>query len=208
MGARHADRLWILGGVVVLALLVLAGYLLLIKPKYDEAETVRGQTETSEIQLITLRRRIGELKVQKAQMDKYKADRAAKQAAMPATSGLPDLLRQLQSSSDQVGVSVSGISVSAPEVATEAGSPAVYSVPITVGVDGTAADLGRFLTDLQSTQARAILIDTANLSPKSGTDDAAGTEVDADSTLSLSLSLHAFVAPPAGAGTPSITTTN
>jgi Tfp pilus assembly protein PilO len=207
MGTRQSDRLWIGGGAVVIVLLVLAGYFLLIKPKYDEADAVRGQTETSDVRLITLRRRLAELKEQRSKLAEFKSTLKTNQAALPADSGVPDFLRQLQASSDQVGVSVNGMSVNVPEPVPAAGSPTVYALPITVAVEGPADHLEEFVSQLQDVQPRAVLIESANLSPKGGDDSADSTSAGAAS-LSLSLSLKAFVAPPAGAGTPRITTTN
>ena len=69
--------------------------------------------------------------------------------------------------------------------------------------DGAAGDLDRFLQRLQSSsQSRAVLIETATLGPQAGGTDS-GTVTDG---MNLNLTLMAFVAPPAGSGTPTVIT--
>ena len=41
MGTHRVDRMWLLGGVLVVVLLVVAGRFLLIHPKYSDAAGVR-----------------------------------------------------------------------------------------------------------------------------------------------------------------------
>ena len=193
MGARYADRLWMFAGAAVIVVLTVIGYFFVIGPKYAEADDVRAQAETTETQMVVLRKRIAELEKQKTNLAKYRAALKSNQQALPSDPGLPDFLRQLQSSGDDVGVDVSGVTVSAAEQVD--GSSTIWALPITLTATGDADDLGDFLDELQSTQPRAVLVESANLT-SSG-----------DAGTSISLSLKAFVAPPAGAGAPAITTT-
>ena len=193
MGARYADRLWMFAGAAVIVALTVVGYFFVIGPKYAEADDVRGQAETIETQMVVLRKRIAELEKQKSSLAKYRAALKANQRALPSDPGLPDFLRQLQSSGDDVGVDVSGVTVSGAEQV--GGSADLWALPITLTATGDADELGDFLEELQSTQPRAVLVESANLT-SSG-----------DAGTSISLSLKAFVAPPAGAGAPAITTT-
>jgi Tfp pilus assembly protein PilO len=193
MGARYADRLWMFAGAAVIVVLTVIGYFFVIGPKYAEADDVRAQAETTETQMVVLRKRIAELEKQKTNLAKYRSALKTNQQALPSDPGLPDFLRQLQSSGDDVGVDVSGVTVSAAEQVD--GSSTVWALPITLTASGDADKLGDFLDELQSTQPRAVLVESANLT-SSG-----------DAGTSISLSLKAFVAPPAGAGAPAITTT-
>lgn len=193
MGARYADRLWMFAGAAVIVVLTVIGYFFVIGPKYAEADDVRAQAETTETQMVVLRKRIAELEKQKTNLAKYRAALKTNQEALPSDPGLPDFLRQLQSSGDDVGVDVSGVTVNGAEQVD--GSSTVWALPITLTATGDADELGEFLDELQSTQPRAVLVESANLT-SSG-----------DAGTSISLSLKAFVAPPAGAGAPAITTT-
>jgi type IV pilus assembly protein PilO len=205
MGTRHADRIWMIAGATVIVLLAVASWLLLISPKYAEKDEVEGQTEDTQTQLVTLSKRINELKKKQAVITTLQAALDKKQTALPADSGVPAFLNQLQKAGSDTDVSVTGVAVGAP--AQQANLSAVWALPITLTADGSTADLERFLTTLQTGQARAVLIEAANLTPKSdsGTaDDSASADTSADK-MSISLSLKAFVAPPAGAGAPSVT---
>lgn len=193
MGARHADRIWMIGGAAVIALLVVVSWFLLIGPRYTAADDVRAQTEDTQVQLISLRKRITELKKQQAELGTIQAALAKKQKALPADSGVPAFLRQLQDAGTATSVDVTGVSVSAP--AQMINLPTVWSLPITLTAQGSSTALESFLTTLQTGQARAVLIEKANLSPQSDTT----TTTDAGAgSLSLSISLRAFVAPASG----------
>ncbi len=194
MGARHADRIWMIGGAVVVALLVVAGWFLLIGPRYTAADDVRAQTEDTQVQLISLRKRITELKKQQADLGTIEAALAKKQKALPADSGVPAFLRQLQDAGTATSVDVTGVSVSTPVQMVNL--PTVWSLPITLTAQGTSTALESFLTTLQTGQARAVLIEKANLSPQADTTTTTGA--DTGSLLSLSISLKAFVAPATG----------
>ncbi|GGK86506.1 type 4a pilus biogenesis protein PilO [Mangrovihabitans endophyticus] len=220
MGRFRADRVWQAAGLAVILLLAAGGWFLFIGPKYAEADETRAERETVEIQTITLRKRVGQLKQESDELPKYKAALKQAQAALPADSGVPDFLRQLQASGDELGVDVNGISVAAPsEVVEQAG---VYELPMTVSVNGTAARLSSFLTRMQSAQPRAVLITAATLTSQgtsgststdststdsAGTDENGGDAGDADqaATMTLSLALKAYVIPPAGTGAPTVT---
>ena len=205
MSARYADRLWMFAGAAVIVVLTVICYFLVISPKYAEADEVRGQTETTQTQIAVLRKRIAELEKQKSKLPQFKAALKRNQRALPSDSGLPDFLRQLQTSGDDVDVEVSGIAVSAPEL--EEGFTTVWALPITLTATGDAENLGRFLDQLQATQPRAVLVQSANMTAQGGETAADGATDTGAPETAISLSLQAFVAPPAGSGAPTITTT-
>jgi Tfp pilus assembly protein PilO len=177
MGTRHADRIWMIGGAAVVALLVVAGWYLLIRPQYTATDDVHAQTRDTQVQLVTLRKRITELKKQQANLDTIEAALAKRQKALPGTA---------------TGVDVTGVAVSSPTQL--ANPPAVWSLPITLTAKGTAAALVSFLTTLQTGQARAVLIEKANLTPLTDTADSSTPT----GSLSMSISLKAFVATTSG----------
>ncbi len=202
MGTRHADRLWIFGGVAVVLVLAVISWFFVISPKYAEADTVRTEAADTELKISQLRKRIAELEKDRARLPEFRRTLERNRNALPADSGVPDFLRQLQRSGDALDVTVGGINVSAPALAT--GFTSVYALPMTLTAEGDPDDLGSFLRQLQDSQPRAVLIDSANLTAQ-GAGGAADTSGAGDMTVNLSL--KAFVAVPAGAGAPTITTT-
>ena len=204
MGARNVARIWVIAGAAVIVLLAVASWFLLIGPKYTEAAEVRSQVEDTETQLIALRKKIAGLEEQKARLSTYKSALKANQQALPADSGVPDFLRQLQTSGEATGVKVSGVSVAPPAQAT--GMSGVWQLPITLTAEGDPDNLGAFLNQLQSVQPRAVLVENANLTQSAGTAGTGGTGGGSSEKPSLSLSLLAYVAPPAGSGAPIVTT--
>jgi type IV pilus assembly protein PilO len=194
MGARHADRLWLIAGAAVIALLSVVTWFLLVSPAHTEASDLRAEADTTRAQATELRKRTAVLKKEKADLPELEATLAAYQDALPSDSGVPAFLRQLQDSGGKVGVVVSGIRVSAP--APQIDQPGVWALPIQLSATGSAARLGDFLDLLQGAdQKRAVLIESAALV----TDDET-------KALSLDLAVKAFVAPPVGAGVPVVTT--
>lgn len=192
MAGRHIDRIWISAGAAVIVVLVAVGWFLLISPKYTEAADIRAQADTTRTQQLTLKRKLTELQKQSTQLAEFQAVLTKNEKALPSGSGVPDFLRQLQSSGDLAGVVVSNVTVAPPTLV--ANSSTVYEVAMTMNADGTSDQLGAFLVRLQNVQPRAVLIGSANLV----TQDAGAA--------TLNLMLKAFVVPPAGSGTPTITT--
>ena len=195
MGTRHADRLWIAAGALVIALLTVVTWFLLVNPRAGEVDDLAEQTEVASLQAASLRKNTADLKAKQQNIVKLTAARDALQDALPSDSGVPAFLRQLQVSGTKVGVDVSGITVGTPE--QEESMPGVWSLQIQLTAEGSANQLGDFLHQLQSSsQKRAVLIEAGNL-------DASG---DAAADQSLSFTVKAFVAPPIGAGAPTVTT--
>ncbi|MEU7907044.1 type 4a pilus biogenesis protein PilO [Actinoplanes sp. NPDC049118] len=200
MRTRHADRLWVIAGAVVVALLGAVTWLLLVNPQHTEAADLEEQTEAATAQVTQLRKRNAELAADQAKIGELTKQYDALAAALPPDSGVPEFLRQLQASGNAVDVEVSGITVGVP--AEEKTSPGVWALPIQLNAEGTAKRLGAFLQLLQGAdQKRAVLIETANVSAGDSDDN----ESDAAPQMLLNLGIKAFVAPPPGAGAPKVT---
>src|SRR3954452_7515546 len=107
----HADRLWVLGGVVGGVALLALGWLLLISPTNSRADDLQQQADTAQVQLIALQKRINGLQEQQAHLADYQAELTRNRHALPSDPAIPDLLRQLQAAGDAAGVSVSGVTV-------------------------------------------------------------------------------------------------
>jgi Tfp pilus assembly protein PilO len=193
MRTRHADRLWMIAGAAVAALLGVVTWLLLVTPQHNETDELHGQTDEAVAQVGKLRKRTAELAAAHAHVDQLTRIRDARAAALPPDASVPAFLRQMQASGSAVDVDVSGITVGQP--AEVEGVAGVWALPIELTAEGTVAHLGSFLDRLQSAgQKRAVLIESGELSGGDG-----------EGQTGLKLAVKAFVAPPAGAGAPTVT---
>ena len=193
---HRVDRLWLLGGVVVMLLLVAGSWFLLISPKNTEADDVRSSAADASAQLVVLKHQVSSLKAESAKLASYKSQLKTNQNALPTTSGVPDFLRQLQDSGTAVNVEISNLSVGAPQASKVV--PSVYELPISLSALGGVADMSAFLNRLQQVQPRAVLIESLGLTET--------TVVATETTETASITLLAFVSPPAGSGKPTVTT--
>jgi Tfp pilus assembly protein PilO len=198
MRTRHAARLWILAGAVAAAAIVAVTALVLVPTLRTDTDALREQAGFAEVQAAKLRGTNARLAADQANIGKLTSEVQALTTALPADSGVPVFLRQLQATGTAVGVDVSGLTVGAPEA--DKNVTGVWALRIQLTADGSATQLDRFLDRLQgSAGTRAVLIETANL-----TESAAGPDSTAP-RMTLNLNIKAFVAPPAGAGAPTVT---
>ncbi|MFI7598753.1 hypothetical protein [Actinoplanes sp. NPDC049681] len=180
-------------GVIVTAVLIAVTYFGVVSTTKAEAAELASETEERQAQTIDLRKRVAKLADEKKNEKSLTATRDTYRDALPSGSGVPAFLRQLQASGTSLDVDVSGISVGIPSELKAL--PGVWSIQIQLSAEGAVDNLSAFLDSLQgSGQKRAVLIQTANL------------EVSAEGGTRLSLTVSAFVAPPAGSGAPAVTT--
>jgi Tfp pilus assembly protein PilO len=204
MGTR-ADRLWLIGGVVAILLIAIGGWTLLISPKRTEADEVRSQTADQQTELLKLRRQVNDLKAKDAKLATFKAENTTLRQALPVKTEMTNFLRQLQASGAALNVAVSGVNVGTALKSTQV--PTVWELPITLTISGSAADLSRFLTQLQSVQPREVLLSQvvytagADDTGGAGTTTTPGTTTTADA-YRASVTMKAFVQPELGATSP------
>ena len=191
----RTDRVWLLGGVVALILLVAGGWFLLISPKNAETDDVRSSAADASNQLVTLKRQVAALKAESKKVKSYTAQLETNQKALPTTSGVPDFLRELQDSGAAVNVNISSVSVGAPQLSKDVTT--VYELPISLSAAGSVANMSAFLKRLQEVQPRAVLLRSVGLTES--------TTATTGTTETASISLVAFVSPPAGSGKPAVT---
>jgi Tfp pilus assembly protein PilO len=181
MRSRHADKIWTAGGVLGAVVLLALGWFFFIGPQYAEAASLEEQRIQAEVRLTAQQRKLAELRRQNEDLPQYRAQLDRARAALPATPGTSDFLRELQTAGQEAGVSVTGLTIGGRmDVPETAG--AVYAFPVALTVVGPVPALEGFLNHLQQVQPRAVLIRNANV-----TTDNSGT--------SLTLSLQIFVAP-------------
>jgi len=199
MGTHRVDRMWLLGGALAVLLLVVAGWFLLIHPKYSEAAGVRDQVGQKNDELITLNRRLSALNEQKKQLPALTAKLKAYQDALPTgVTDMTDFFRQLQDTGNAVKVDVSGITVGPPTPSIMLGSAEEQLISLTA--TGTAANLSKFLDRMQNVQGRAMLVTSVALSGGGGKLSGGGGD-----KLTASVSMKAFYVAQ-GAATANLTT--
>jgi Tfp pilus assembly protein PilO len=183
----RTDRLWLIGGLVVVALLVTGGWFLVISPKYAQTDEVHAEADAASIQLIKLNKEIAELLTEEKTQSTYVAELETKKTALPTGYNIPAYVRSLQDSGTAAGIDLSGITVGAP---VKASVNKAVEIPIGLVAKGTPATLSVFLTRLQNRQPRAVLVKTVGMSTgDEGSSDAGST--------TANLTLSAFCLEPA-----------
>jgi Tfp pilus assembly protein PilO len=182
-GTRQTGKLWAIGGAVVAVVVVVVSWSVFISPRTAEAADMQDQATAAEDRLTALQHKLVTLREDAADVNKFRAQLETNRLALPTTSAVPDLLRDLQSAATQTGVSVDGMSVGGA-AATEV--PSVSSLSITLTVVGAQPKLNAFLDKVQGQLPRAVLIDSANSTPSGPSGLNGGA--------SLSLTMKVFVA--------------
>ena len=212
----RTDRL-MLGGGVFVALAVLAlSWLFLISPKLADASSLDGQTDDATSQNDVLRAKLIPLQHESSQLPQLQQQLQTAEASLPADSGMPDFIRQVNSQASAAGLTVGSITAAAPTTMTGTGGGAapaaapaagatgsgtgakgsaagIYAIPVTISTTGPADRQQAFLRSLQHVGPRTAVVSSAQLSP-AGT--AASGSIDGSSTLSVQLQV--FVAPGSG----------
>lgn len=222
MPKSQMERLWVIGAAFGAFILVVIGYLVMISPQRDQTSQVDAQVATANEQNATLAARISALSAQNKNLSTYENAVKRANAALPATSGIPDFLRTLQAIGNATLTNVSSLTVGAPSAwtapaaaapatttsssaapapATSTGTPApaapsIFVMAVTAQVDGSNAHLSEFLRQLQSVQPRAVLV--TDVTETDASASGSGASAAPSGSTSLQLKMSVFVAPQAG----------
>jgi Tfp pilus assembly protein PilO len=183
------DRIWLLGGLVAALLLTFLVWQLLIKSQNDKTDSVKQDIDSAQQQVSDSTLQLSRLRADAPNLDKYKAELIANQAALPTESSIPAFLNELHAAGDAAEVSVVQLQVTPPGLITgpQAGTTPVYQLTVTVVATGSDDGIATFLKQLQADQPRAALLTSVAESP-----GAAG------GANSLNLTMQIFVAPSNG----------
>ena len=176
MDARRTDRIWLIGGIVAVVVLVTAAWLLLISPKFVEADEVQAQADDTTMQLTRLKKEVAALKEKKEKKATYQAELDTLVTNLPETWGMPAFLRSLQDSGAKSGVDVTDLSVGGAVTSPKVGS--AVTMPLSLTATGTVANISKFVVRLQQTQSRAVLVEAVTVSGAES-----GNKVNANLTL-------------------------
>jgi type IV pilus assembly protein PilO len=194
MFSGRTDRLWIIGGVLAAAVLLIAGWFLLISPEKAEADRLQGEAETAQAQVATLRSRLADLERENADLPRYRSELDRARKALPATADSEKFLEQLQRAGEAAGVFLQGVNVGDP-AKLEGSDVAMHHLSVAVTVTGGAAEAEEFLDQVQRVQPRAVLVESVTLG---GGDDEGAEGTEGGGALSTVVNLKIFVAPPDG----------
>ncbi|HSY15276.1 MAG TPA: type 4a pilus biogenesis protein PilO [Jatrophihabitantaceae bacterium] len=184
MTIGRIDRLWIIAGVLVAVALVALGWFFFINPQNSQTSDFNAQAAVAREHDVTLEQRLAQLTAQNSKLSQYQAMVVAERQELPATSGMPDFLQELQTVGASSLVDVTSLSVAPPVRVSASAAAGAYSISINVVAGGTVDHLTQFLDQLQHVQPRAVLISQASLNWQPG--------------QTLTLAMTAFVAPANG----------
>jgi type IV pilus assembly protein PilO len=217
MGRTQKEKMWLSAAGVTAVIVLMVGWFLLIAPQRDRTSRTNEQIATAQLENDIDQQKVVALASQNDNLADYRRQLERAHLALPADSGLPELLRSMQQIGDATSTDVVSVSVgdptpaasatpaaetptatasasAAPTTATSGVLPeTVFALPITAQVEGSMPQLREFLTQLQKVQPRALLIQQATYQTAAGT---------AGGTGQLGLTLQAFVEPPSATSAP------
>jgi type IV pilus assembly protein PilO len=195
-------KAWIGLSAVAGVLILVAGWFLLIQPKYAEAAELRGQTASTEQQIVMLQSRLADLERKKENLPAEQEALARISRQLPADPSLPPLIRALTAAAAKAGVALKSIAPSSPAPlpaapGADAGLAAQISViSLSVDTEGDYFAMERFVAALERLD-RGLLVQGFSLTAPSGGEGSGGK-----AQLRLALQGQVFVASsPAAAGT-------
>jgi len=130
-------------GVILLAILVGAGYFLLLSPKMVEVDGLRGQRASKQAELLQAKALAASLARFKQEAEALRAKLEAVKERLPSEKEIPGLYRQVSDLAFQSGLSVSLFQPK--ELVTK---DVYQEVPITVSAEAGYHQLGNFFDRL------------------------------------------------------------
>jgi type IV pilus assembly protein PilO len=172
---------WTIGAALAAALVLVAGFMLLVQPQRSEAALLKEQTVEQQAQADALRTKLNQLKVQEKDLPRQQARLAQIRNQIPETPALPSLIRSLTVAADSAGAEMITLSPSPPvdlappaaggapagsvqpaeAVGSAVGARTLKQIPVTMQVVGSYAALTQFVTQLEGLQRSMLITDVA-----------------------------------------------
>lgn len=130
---------WIGGTVIVAVLAGVAAWFLVLAPRLENIEAIKGETVAVKDQNDILELKIEKLKVEFAKLDDYKAEIAALQVQIPTAAALADYAREVATAAEANSVVVTSWAPGAPLSFMPVG-PVAAPAPDAGAVDDPDAD--------------------------------------------------------------------
>lgn len=157
----NKTRLWTLGSIIAMLVIVVGGWFLGIQPQLDANAVAASDLELVENKNFTLEADLGNLKKEFEELDTNQARVDELRLAIPGNDKLDTFIGQLNSMAEGAGVTVSNFTSSeaAPFVPSTAAAAAIppgidattfLTIPITITVDGERDAIMAFVGALQS----------------------------------------------------------
>lgn len=177
------NRIWLLGTVAVIAVVVVIGWLLGISPKLAEADAATSQIADVNAQNAVHEATLAQLKEQYESLDELKADLAEMRKEIPSLQPTDEFVNWISASAQAATVFIKKITIGEPNVygtaslaegqapapvlegeeAPVASGPAapegVYTIPVQIEVTGSAANIIVF-SKLMQTGTRLFVVPT------------------------------------------------
>jgi type IV pilus assembly protein PilO len=152
-------------GVLVMVLVIVAGWFFLIKPTSSKVSNLKKQAAEQEQTNEATRNQIAVLEGQKKQLPADEAELSKLAQRVPSSVELPSLLRQMQQAAEDSGVTLVGITPTQPAPLT--GANGIDAVGITLVVKGGYAEVEEFDSTLENL-SRAFLVSGFTFASTSG----------------------------------------
>jgi Tfp pilus assembly protein PilO len=202
-------RQWSLATAFICLLVLIAGYMVLVRPQHSKAASVRTQTTAVQGEITQLRAQLATLVAESKNIATQEAALAAIERQLPSTPDEPDLLMNLDAAAKKDGVDLENVAPGNPTaysytpVATASSSssssagatavPGLAVIPVALTVTGSYAQLESFLDDIEKLP-RSMLVNTFTLSyaGTAGTAKATGPVV-GDGEISATINAEVFM---------------
>ena len=185
------QELLVFGAVAVVA--VVAGLLLLVRPKQQAVAEARADQRGAVAESQSLRDQITALEALKAKQEVLRREVRQARGEFPATPALPALLDALQDSADQAGVDLTSVAPAPPKPSTTA--PGLAEISVSVNVTGGYFEVQDYLsrledlvkgTDPDRVPPRSLLVRAVNLSSGGASSGTGGSTATAPTSGSAS----------------------
>lgn len=172
-------RQWMLLTALGTVVVLVAGFMFLVKPEHKKAHDLTAQATTIAHETDSLKVTLAQLVTEKAGLAAEQAKLRSVQQKLPAGPQLPALTRALDKAAKSAGVELVNVSPSAPAANSSAtttsatktsaagsaaagtaaaSTPTVDAIPVVLSVSGSYFNLEKFLDNLEGMQ-RALLVD-------------------------------------------------
>jgi Tfp pilus assembly protein PilO len=163
MRRSQAERLWLIGGGILAAVLVLIGYFFFIGPQRDDTTDMRGQVQQAQAANQQLEAKLRQLQTEDKDLARYQAVAATARRALPQTSELSTFLRSLQGIGSATRTNVSSLTAGTPVDVTTAAA-GIATTPAGATTPTTAAPTNVAPTNVAAANA-AIVSGTGTAAP-------------------------------------------
>lgn len=161
MSMTSRNRLWVIGSVAAMAVILLLAWFIGIQPQLASLQAIQAQQASIDAQNAREQAVLDQLQADADHADELEAEWKAASASVPDGTGVPDFIDQLYALETSTGVVIERITVSdaAPFVSA---APAVPVEAPAEGADATSGDTTATATDAAAAAATSGTLDATN----------------------------------------------